>query len=58
MDTSRYIFDIGSMSVSKRRSNDRVSSAADANSSHCDFALSMNDLPQDNILYYVATGRF
>ena len=58
MDTSRYIFDMGSMSVSKHRSNGQVSSTADANSSHSDFALSVNDLPQDNILYYVATGRF
>ena len=53
-DLNRYIFDMGSMTVSKRRSNDQVSSTADANSSHCDFALSVNDLPQDNILYYVA----
>ena len=43
MDTASYSFDIGSMSVSKRRSNDKVSSTADANSSHYDFALSVND---------------
>ena len=54
MDTARYIFDMGSMSDSKRRSNGQVSSTADANSSQCDFALSVNDLPQENILYYVA----
>ena len=50
MDTARYIFDMGSMSVSKRRSNDQVSSTAAANSYHCDFALSANDLPQDTLL--------
>ena len=51
MDTARYLFDLGSLS--KDRS---TSPPTGGNSCHteCDFAPPVIDLPQDNILYYVA----